>query len=199
MFRFARSAQKNELALKHAAEDRAFVLGAITSCVAFLESLVNEIFMLASEPIASSYGKLPAQKVMLDLWEDVASKLPILAKYDLVLALNGCPPIDHGKMAYQDASSLVQLRNAVVHYRVGIRQHPDPEPISIEKRLAGKFPSSPYYPSLTGPFFPHKCLSAGCAAWAARSACSFADEFHQKLGISGTYALHDVPKLLDRP
>jgi hypothetical protein len=198
MYQFARAAQDNELDLTREAEDRSFVLGAITSSVSFLEALVNEVFMLAIDGRAQ-YGDLPAlsRRAMADLRDDVASKLSILSKYDLVLALSNCRSIDHGGQAYDDAHAVIQLRNAVVHYQIGFRNHPNPEPLKIEKRLKGKFPPSPYYRNQKGPLFPHRCLGAGCAVWAVKAARTYADEFHNALGMQGSYQLQQgVPTLI---
>ena len=119
----------------------------------------------------------------------------MLAKYDLVLALNNREGFQRGGKVYQDADALVDLRNAVVHYRTGVRHHPDPAPLKIEKRLAGKFPPSQFCDQSVE-FFPHRCLGAGCAVWAVKAARTFADEFHAKLGANGHYRrIHGVPKL----
>jgi hypothetical protein len=100
------------------------------------------VFIVAEVENAEPYGRLTAQSrtSMQALWDDVGIKVSILAKYDLVLALNGCDVFDHGTNPYQDADALIQLRNAIMHYRTPWRAHPDPEPLTIEKRLARKFP-----------------------------------------------------------
>jgi hypothetical protein len=186
---FARSAQEMEQkAPKLEAESRSCVLGAITLSVAFLEALINEVFIVAREDVWP-YDRLDAasRQSMANLQDEVASKLGITAKYDLVLTLNGREGFDHGVAPYQDVDALVQLRNAVVHYRLGFRPHPDPDPLKIESRLRGKFPVSAYYIKHKGAFFPHRCLGAGCAAWAVNSARAYADDFHRKIGVVSLY------------
>jgi len=37
------------------------------------------------------------------------------------------------------------------------------------------------------PYFPDKCLGAGCAEWAVVSAKSFADDFCSRLDIQANY------------
>jgi len=164
------------------------VLGAVTLSVAFLEALINEVFIIAREDVWPS-NRLDAvsRQSMANLQDEVASKLGITAKYDLVLALNSREGFEHGAAPYQDVDALVQLRNAVVHYRLGFRPHPDPEPLKIERQLRGRFPPSAYYKTHKGAFFPHHCLGAGCAVWAVNSARAYADEFHRKIGIVGLY------------
>jgi hypothetical protein len=201
MFQFARQAQDIELIFndKREQESASVALGAITASAAFLECLINEVFIVAEVDNADPYGQLnqDARKSMAALWDEVGAKVSVLAKYDLALALNTRPPLDHGANPYQDVDALIQLRNAVMHFRMPWRPHPDPEPIAIEKRLKGKFPGSPYYRNVKIPLFPHDCLAAGCAAWAARSARALADDFHQRLGVVGYYQkLSNIPTLM---
>jgi hypothetical protein len=204
MYLFARTAQEieRELNPKREAEARSFALGAVVSSATYLESHINEAFMVAGDPESGGrlhYAQLEqsCREAMMNLWGDVASKLPVLAKYDLVLALNRRQQFDHGDVVYQDADNLVRLRNEIVHYKTGFRDHPAPEPSKLEKRLAGRFEPSAYYRNSPGPLFPHRCLGAGCATWAVRTAAAFADEFHDKLGVRGFYSyLAGVPNLL---
>lgn len=201
MFQFGRQAQEIEQAFnpKREPESASFALGAITSSAAFLECLVNEVFIVAELDNAEPYGRLSAQSrsAMAALWNDVGAKASVLAKFDLVLALNGRDVFNHGLRIYQNADSVFQLRNAVMHYRTPWRLHPDPEPLAIEKRLKGKFPLSPYYRSVKVPLFPAHCLAAGCAVWAVKSTEAFSDEFHRRLGVVGYYQqLQNIQSLL---
>jgi hypothetical protein len=200
MHQFARSSQEleQEADPKREGENRSYALGAVMASAAFLESHINELFMLASED-AMHYAALPstAKQGMKAVWEDVSQKLAILPKYDLALALSDRPELDRGGLAYQDADTLVLLRNAIMHYKTGFRSHPDPEPLKVEQRLEKKFPVCTYYRNTPGPLFPHRCLGAGCAVWAVTSAERFADAFHERLGIRGPYQyLQNIPTLL---
>jgi hypothetical protein len=102
-----------------------------------------------------------------------------------MLALNGQELLDRGGTIYENVSLLIQLRNAIVHYQIGFRTLPA-DPLKLEKRLHGKFPVCRYYEKSTVPLFPHRCLGAGCAIWAVKTAKKYADDFHRRLGITGT-------------
>ena len=100
MYQFARASQEieQEPDSKREAENAAFAIGAVTSSVGFLESHINELFMSVSEADGGMfYRKLnpAAKKGIKNLWEDAGSKLAILPKWDLVLALSGSPQFDH--------------------------------------------------------------------------------------------------------
>ena len=47
----------------------------------------------------------------------------------------------------------------------------------LEKRLKGKFPSSPLYRNSGEAFLPARCLSAGCAKWVLKNCLTFTDAF----------------------
>ena len=100
MFQFARQAQEIEQTFdaKREPESASLGLGAITSSAAFLECLINEVFIVAEVENAEPYGRLDprSRSAMEALWEDVGYKASVLAKYDLVLALNSREVFDHG-------------------------------------------------------------------------------------------------------
>src|SRR5215471_7068021 len=85
MYQFARASQEIERDLdpNRATENACFAIVAVTSSVAFLESHINELFMLVSKD-APPYRELNStvKAGITNLWEDVASKLAILQKYD---------------------------------------------------------------------------------------------------------------------
>lgn len=196
MYQSARASQEieRELDRNRATENACFAIMAVTSSVAFLESHINELFMLVSKDTAP-YRDLDStvKEGIRNLSGDVALKLAILPKYDLVLGLNRSPAFDHGAQPYQDAAVLVQLRNAIMHYQTGFRC--DYEELNLEKRVKGKFPLCAF--NLDGPLFPQGFLGAGCAIWAAKTAQDFADDFHRRLEMSGFFQmLVDIPALL---
>ena len=113
MFQFARQAQDLEAAFdpNREPESASVALGAITSSVGFLESLINEVFIVAEVDNAAPYGRLsgPSRPSITALWDNVGAKASVLAEFDLALALNGHKVFAHGSNPSQDADSLVQL------------------------------------------------------------------------------------------
>jgi len=83
---------------------------------------------------------------------------------------------------FQEVEGLVKLRDALVHYKpewsdVTKAAHP-----KLEARLK-KFPLNPAPSGGFIQWFPHLCLSAGCAEWATRAITTFVTAFCTRLGI----------------
>ena len=53
---------------------------------------------------------------------------------------------------------------------------------SLEKRLRTKFPPNALVPA-KAPWFPDRCLGAGCATWAVKTVQVFSDDFCHRMGI----------------
>jgi hypothetical protein len=89
-----------------------------------------------------------------------------------------------GKEPYQSASSLVILRNAIIHFKPEWdderRSHQ-----TLEKRLSNLFRPSELTAQARGGmvWFPYKCLGAGCARWAIDTVIKFNQKFSQKMEI----------------
>ncbi|TLM99244.1 MAG: hypothetical protein FDZ75_00535 [Actinobacteria bacterium] len=192
-----------EIRLRH----RSLVINSVTSAVAFLESCVNELFSSAAEDgFGFRFADEEARRRLAGVWAVERFRLSrVLEKYEVALQLVEAPAFDRGAKTYQEASLLVQLRNALLHYspstlRLEGGATVDPDPDNFAKRLKGRFPENPWaakYMLITTdvtpvptvwPFFPERCLGAGCAAWAAQAALGLADEFFERLGVEPSYA-----------
>ena len=150
--------------------------------MAFLEASINELYLSAvdqdTEPLPTFDARL--FPLFAQFWEDVEC-YSILHKYQIALLLAGKDRFPPGVPPYQDAASVVKLRDCLVHYKPEwddeTGQHQ-----KLEDRLRGKFALSPYAP--TGSlWFPHQCLGAGCAQWAVDTTRRFSDEFCDRLMI----------------
>jgi len=158
------------------------VRSSIIASVSALESSINEWFSLptlSTKPTA-------AKKLICELWElgiPRTAAYPILQKYQIALMLSKKEPFSEGCEPYQSVRALVELRNWLVHYE------PTYEPVysdtgepseekahKLYRRLNGKFPLNPLCAEFA-PFWPFKCLGAGCAIWAAESALGFLNSF----------------------
>jgi hypothetical protein len=172
---------------------RTYVVGAVALAVMGLEACINEIYLDAvdestqklPDAVDESTQKLPGvderEKALLALWWPQVEMQPILLKYQHALLLLGKPALPKGESPYQDADSLVRLRNALTHYKPewddSLNVHAD-----IESRLTGKFDLNPLS-TTSSLWFPHQCLGAGCAKWAVSTAEAFVLAFCTRLGI----------------
>jgi hypothetical protein len=166
---------------------RSYVVAAISQSAAFAEALINELLKDAAD---SQLGYLATVEpsVLQGLaayWDTDEGFSRILSKYQVALVVARRPPLNNGEQPYQDMALLLELRNILVHFR--------PETVSsaatqkIDKKLKGKFEIDPALKDMGNPFFPDKCLGAGCAAWSVSAARAFTDEFCRCLEITPNY------------
>jgi len=158
---------------------RALVTSAILSAVAFLEASINELYHAVIN--REVLPPLPSERFQ-ELWEIAdGEKFPILKKYQVALTLADKQCFVKGTQPYQDADSLIKLRDSLVHYKPEWEDEAGQHQ-KLESRLHGKFALNPYFPTATL-WFPHRCLGAGCAQWSVAAARAFSDEFCDRLGI----------------
>lgn len=179
---------------QRAADCLPFVMGSVLCSVAFLEARINELLSdLAEEPPTAPWLP-PVEKhsafainriVELGLLQK--ARLPTLEKYELVLSTLGAPAFEKDQSPYQDVRLLILLRNAIVHFEpewltASQSTLPQADQHRLERALHGRFSLSPFVPEIV-PFFPRRCLSAGCARWAADSVSLFTKAFAEKIGL----------------
>ena len=151
----------------------------VFSCAASLESYANEMFVDRDVAFPSYRSEL------LDkLWETFELK-PILEKFEFALLLREKRKLDRGTRAYESASALIELRNALTHFKpewtdLATRHR------KLSKRLDGKFSPSPFLNDEL--VFPRRWATQGCTKWAVETVLSFAREFE---------ALGDMPPKYD--
>jgi hypothetical protein len=170
---------------------RAYATNAVLSSVAYLEAVINELFQDAADGHGSYLQPLPKEThdSLAELWNDIEkgmrSIVSILSKFQLALFCARKPKFEEGQRPYQDVKLLIDLRNALVHYKPttlgGDTRH------RLEAGLQTKFPENSLMRGMGNPYLPDKCLGHGCADWAVRSVRTFADEFCLRLGIVPNY------------
>jgi len=174
---------------------RSFVIAAVVLCASFLEAFANELWSYTHQNKGSDFLKSIDQRkieMMGALWDrheiPKTARYPILRKFEMFLSEAGRAAYDKGQSPYQDVTALVTLRNELIHYTplwssvTGSRELPGYQ--EIENLLTGKVTLSPFGGNT---FFPEKCLSHGCAAWAVESAISFCDDFCARIGTTPHY------------
>lgn len=167
---------------------RAYVMGAVLESVAFLESLINELLQDAADDHPGYLGSLDQgiRKGLGAFWEETDDgNVKCLVKYQATLALSHKELFDRGAAPYQEAALLTKLRNLLVHFR--------PETVGtanvqkLQTQIQSKFQPNLLLQGAGNPFFPDKCLGAGCANWAVRTVRQFADSFCERMGLTVNY------------
>jgi hypothetical protein len=165
-------------------EHRSFVVGAVLTSAAMIESNINDLFVEAAEKRAAAFPTLPEyfQDLMAELWDEM-EKAPALKKYQMALVCAGKEQFDKGGRGFQSADNLFAVRNRLVHFKPEWNDEPG-EHLKLERRLRGAFAENPFVAS-TEPFFPYRCLGAGCAGWSVTVATEFVQAFRKQIGLQG--------------
>jgi hypothetical protein len=170
-------------------EHRALVLSSVLASATFLEAMVNELYQDVAEGYDHFGVTAPLSEEvrvrMRDLWErtDGGRRASTLEKYESLVAL------DHNASPYVEANILMQLRNAIVHYRPK-DGYTAKQARSLEGQLKGRFEPNPIQGNITRAWWPEHALGSGCAIWAHQSAAALAGHVSAALGIAPDYARH---------
>ncbi len=179
-------------------QHEAFVLNALLSTVAFLESTVNELYADAAD---DAYFFADAEheallQTIAEKWRNEKNfdRAPLITRYQRILEIAEKSPFDEGDLAFDNVRELVEVRNHLMHYKrewVVIREgrHQDSGgtiSARFEKTLARKFAKNPFA-AKNAPFFPDACLGHGCAEWAVVNSVIFTDAFFRKLDLPAPY------------
>ena len=177
----------------------AFVLNALFSTVAFLESTINELWSDAADNAYFFYDETTEAllRAVGEKWrnENYFDRTPLPAKYQKILEIGEKPLFAEEDPDFSGIRDLIGIRNYLMHYRrewVEIRAggaagaHSDTHAEKFEQLLKDRFAENP----LAGknlPFFPDRCLGHGCAEWAVTTSISFTDRFFRDLGLPAPY------------
>jgi len=190
--------RKGEVSQKYndnsAIEHRALVMACIASSVSFIEATINEVFADAADNQHKSEHIRQLDKetrdLLASLWEveSYARTASTIDKYQSALKLGKKAMLEKGKNTFQDAKVLIDLRNALVHFKpewvIADTGRVDQSDLHIlEKKLKNKFALNPFLRDAR-PLFPTLCMSHGCAKWAVDSAVTFVERFYQEMGMT---------------
>jgi hypothetical protein len=164
-------------------EHRAYVSGAVVFAAAFLEASINELYLEATDPGTNTLAGLS------ELQKDALSRHAArtvkssqnLSKYQTALAKCRKAQFDKRVEPFRGADGLVEMRNALVHYRPEWSDEPD-EHDDLRGRLTGRFQVNPLV-AAGSLWFPHLCMGAGCAQWAVDQAAEFSKAFCERMGV----------------
>ncbi len=103
---------------------------------------------------------------------------PPLEKYQVALEMLGLPKLDEHTYPYRDAWALIELRNALVHYKP--TWDPDRQrKVELVEVLADKYALSPF-PDSGSDFVTMRNLSASSMQWVISTVVSFLRAFHAR-------------------
>jgi len=195
--RSARESRELEASLAgtHSAsvELEAVSTNAVLLSVAFIEASVNEVLQDVAE---SEPGNLnsrcagideDAAALIRELWTKPAKleRAGILDKYQISLTACRRLPFDRGANPYQAASKLIELRNALVHFKPEWQMAGEEH--ALKKQLSNLFPGSSIFAGPVHPWYPSVCLASGCAEWAHTTATELVDEWWRRMGLARDY------------
>lgn len=94
--------------------------------------------------------------------------------------------MDKGAEPYQSSEVLINLRNALMHFKP--TWHDRGAPTKLASMLQTRIQQSGLLAANDGsPWVPIKALGASCAEWAPRTALALTDSWTTHLGIPRTY------------
>ncbi|HQP83197.1 MAG TPA: hypothetical protein PK277_09155 [Methanoregulaceae archaeon] len=180
-------------------KDQALATGSIMSIVAYLETTINEFF---SDCITKSgnfpnFSKIDESIIenLVNYWNQTDNRgiyknrwKTILERYLDVYKIIKGKGLHYPSKYYEDVNALIDLRNILVHYEPKW-QHGKPhfdDPYGIN-RLDGKFSYNKFREDSGNPFFPYKCLGAGCSKWAIVISENFVKEFFSNIDVDPVF------------
>ena len=145
----------------------------ILTMVAALESYINEFFTDVYDNFAS------VDKNTLSIVVEAHEFNSVLEKFDLALKLKKLDKLKQGDQTFQNIKLLIQLRNALVHFKPewGDEQK---EHAKLSNKLRGRFEGSSFLSDSR--LFPRAWASHGCCVWTVESTIAFIEEFEDRAG-----------------
>jgi hypothetical protein len=158
---------------------RSYGSACIMSSTAALEALINELFIAHGSKLRALLSDFETEFWGRDRrGRGGIERKPVLDKYQDALSKLGVLTLDKHSSPYRDAWGLVELRNALVHYKP--TWDPDRQrQVELAEVLARRFALSPYSDN-GADFVTIQCMSAGCARWAVETVMVFIREFESR-------------------
>ena len=110
-----------------------------------------------------------------------APREPILWKFEIAFQRIANRPMPKGGVVFANTRALIDLRNAVVHFRPEWFDDQDRH-AKLSRRLAYKFQRSPFLPA--EPLFPRAWASASFCDWSLTSTVRFIDGFFSQASLA---------------
>jgi hypothetical protein len=169
-------------------EHRSLVTTAIIQCIAALETEAHEICVHGPGSYLGSDGVDKAAQEFLRPLADIIDRQEVLERYVIILHLLDRPGFDRGTEPFQSAKLVVRLRNELVHYKS--QWGTEMTATRLFKALQNLQHRPPPFTQPSMNFFPHRCLSGDCSAWAVQATISFLEAVYVSLGVPSRFDEH---------
>jgi hypothetical protein len=156
-----------------------FATACVLTSVASLKAYANELFS-DREKVFSAYPP----ELLHNLWETYEQK-SILEKYEFALLLLRKPALDRGARPCQGVEVLIELRNALTHFKPEWMNEAD-EHAKMSKKLVSKVDGSVFLQA-SELLFPRRWTSHSGTSWAVNSALASARQFEANGGLPSKY------------
>jgi hypothetical protein len=188
---------------------RSHAMAAVLSAVAFLEAIVNEVWQDAADSGPGQHrfhgDRIPenALATMRELWngkENAERAMSTLSKFQIALVCAGHDRMDRGTEPYQSVDVLIDLRNALGHFKPQWWHDDGTGTANYIAALRDKLKGRENRQPIGNPWYPNKVLGAGCADWACDSAIAFARDWYGRMGLTefdGRYVMPSEPVEVD--
>lgn len=170
------------------AEHRGFVSTAIMQCAAALETEANELCVYGPGSHLGSGGTDHEAQAFLAPLAEVIDRLQTIERYRVILHLLERRPLQLGLRPCQSVRLVVRLRNEITHYKSQWTE--EMSQATLFRSLESLGHQRPPFVQANQNFFPHRCLSAQCGAWAVSSTIEFLEHVYQLLGIPSRFDTH---------
>ena len=162
---------------------RAYVTASVLSAVAYMSASINELYLEVRKLSQSGEPHVRRElDLLIEAWPRI-SRVQVLQRYQLALAVADADQYNPGRAPYLDADNLIKLRDALLSYDTEWDDERGKHH-TLEARLQKKFPPSPLV-SARRPWFPDRCLGAGCAKWAVETVQVFTNDFYKRMALPG--------------
>ena len=162
---------------------RADITAAVLSSAAFLEASINELYLKLQKVTNSEDSHLRHElSLLVSAWPQIV-RSPVLQKYQIALSVTDADPYNEDVTPFAEAECLVRLRAALLSYGASWEDSQGRQQV-LEARLKDAFAPSPLV-SASRPWFPDRCLSAGCAKWAVKVVQVFTNDFYKRMALPG--------------
>lgn len=151
---------------------RSYGSACIMSAAASLEAFINEFFITPEGPLRKQLVDFEAA-----FWGRGGIEWkPPLEKYQLALEMLGQKRMDEQAQIFKDAWALIELRNALVHYKP--TWDPDRQrKVELVDLLKNRYEVSPF-PDAGSDFVTMRSMSSGGMRWVIATTVNFLKEFH---------------------
>ncbi|MCJ2054769.1 hypothetical protein [Methylobacterium sp. J-070] len=152
----------------------------VLTAVAAVEAYANEIYADREQ----IFGPQAADQIdeMMRICGRSMRTLDTIAKLELFLRITKNTEIDHARDPYRSICALVELRNAVVHFKPEPNSHA-PAHEALSKKLRSCIKPGPFIRANNEALFPRRWISASSTKWAVMTAISFVREYEKLAGI----------------